>query len=258
MHLLFVTMLCITLSATVARAETITLVADEWCPYNCAIDSDAPGIMVEIAKKAFEPEGITVDYKIIPWARAIETVRSGQYNALLGAAYGDAEGFIFPTTPQAMMRNSFYVKKGNSWSFKTMESLNTISLGVIASYSYGDEIDAYIARYSDTMPRIQIVTGEDAAQRNIDKLNAGRVDALIEASYVMEYHLKQRGMSDTIITAGMLPASMQDRLFIAFSPSHKDSKRYVAILNKAMERMKRTGELEAITRRYISSNDNPS
>ena len=68
-----------------AGAETLTLVADEWCPYNCTPGDEKPGFLVEIVKKVFEPQGFTVDYKIVPWARAIRDTRAGRYSAILGA-----------------------------------------------------------------------------------------------------------------------------------------------------------------------------
>ena len=44
-------------------AKTVVLVADEWCPYNCAPNSDKPGYVVEIAELVFAEAGHTVIYK---------------------------------------------------------------------------------------------------------------------------------------------------------------------------------------------------
>lgn len=51
---------------SVAYADVITLVADEWCPYNCTPDTDHPGFMIEIAQYAFEHAGHTIVYTTIP------------------------------------------------------------------------------------------------------------------------------------------------------------------------------------------------
>ncbi len=59
-----------------ARAETLLIVADPWCPYNCAPDSTKPGMIVEIVKKAFERHGISVTYETLPWTRAVEETRA--------------------------------------------------------------------------------------------------------------------------------------------------------------------------------------
>ena len=40
---------------TAATAETVTLRADVWCPFNCEPDAASPGYMIEIAKAALEP-----------------------------------------------------------------------------------------------------------------------------------------------------------------------------------------------------------
>ena len=36
-----------------ANAETINIVSDEWCPYNCEPGSDRPGFGIEIAMEAY-------------------------------------------------------------------------------------------------------------------------------------------------------------------------------------------------------------
>jgi polar amino acid transport system substrate-binding protein len=51
----------------VARADTITLHADEWCPYNCAPGSGMPGYAVEVAREVFEQAGHRLDYGLLSW-----------------------------------------------------------------------------------------------------------------------------------------------------------------------------------------------
>lgn len=41
------------LSTQVKAEEVITLVADEWCPYNCVPNSEKPGYAIEIAQEIF-------------------------------------------------------------------------------------------------------------------------------------------------------------------------------------------------------------
>ena len=53
-------------------AKTITLAADEWCPYNCAEEDKAkPGYMIEIAQAILGKAGYTVEYKTMAFQRAI-------------------------------------------------------------------------------------------------------------------------------------------------------------------------------------------
>lgn len=61
--------------------DEITLRADEWCPYNCAPDADKKGFMVDIATAVFEEAGHKVDYKLMPWARAVADTKEGKFTA---------------------------------------------------------------------------------------------------------------------------------------------------------------------------------
>ncbi len=58
-------------------AETITLIADEWCPYNCDPESDYPGYIVEIANAIYKVAGYQVQYQNVPWSRALKAVTEG-------------------------------------------------------------------------------------------------------------------------------------------------------------------------------------
>ncbi|NBX65780.1 MAG: ABC transporter substrate-binding protein [Proteobacteria bacterium] len=233
-----------------ARADTITIVADEWCPYNCAPDSGKPGIFIEIARYAFEKEGHTVDYRIIPWTRAIEDTREGRFTAITGASHGDASDFIFPDLPQSASLMSFYVKAGNAWQYTGMDSLAAVSLGSIDSYAYGEEIDKYIKANSEDMGKVQAIGGETALADNVSKLLKGRIDAVIESEDVMDYYLAQNGLTGKLVKAGHLPLTEDQSLFIAFSPKNPNAKKYAALLTDAMKTLQENGHLNAILKSY--------
>jgi polar amino acid transport system substrate-binding protein len=59
----------------VAGAETINIVSDEWCPYNCVPGSDRPGFGIEIAMEAYAPHDIQVNYTTQDWDAAVEDTK---------------------------------------------------------------------------------------------------------------------------------------------------------------------------------------
>jgi len=152
-------------------ADTITLVADEWCPYNCVPESDTPGYMIEIAKKVFELKGYSIVYEILPWARAVQDTRLGRYTAIVGAYQGDAPDFIFPANELGQINQSFFVTTESSWNYTGIESLAHIVIGVIKDYAYGDELDAYIDEHKSDPHNVQVVAGTEALTTNIQKMS---------------------------------------------------------------------------------------
>jgi len=73
--------------------QEVTLLADEWCPYTCLPDKDKPGILVEVGEMIFANSQTEFNFQLINWSRAVNNVRAGKSQGLLGAYIGDALSF---------------------------------------------------------------------------------------------------------------------------------------------------------------------
>jgi polar amino acid transport system substrate-binding protein len=236
----------IAVSAPTAAA-TLTIVADEWCPYNCAPGSDKPGYMIEIARRVLGDAGHEIDYRNMPWSRAIEEARAGRFDAIVGAAQGDAPDFVFPEHRLGISANVFVVKRDSAWRFDGLASLEGRSLGIIRDYSYGDPLDDYIAQHERDAGRIQIASGDTALDTNFRKLEAGRIDVLVEDRNVVEQFLVGSGQAERFEIVGDLG---DDDLFIAFSPATEGADELARLLGEGVQQLRASGELAAILARY--------
>jgi len=233
-----------------ARADTITIVADPWCPYNCEPESDTPGFMVEIAERVFAEAGIEVRYETVPWVRALQATESGEYNGAIGASKVEATGFVFPAVEQGRMRNGFWVVRESRWQFNGVESLTDINLASLAGYSYGPQVEHYLEDPSNAH-RVTELYGPTPLQNGLNMLQRGRIDALLEDEYVFRYEVKQRNEVDLFRLAGRVELDPQfSDVYIAFSPSLPSSQRYASLLGEGMARLRANGELDAILARY--------
>ncbi|MBF0101697.1 MAG: transporter substrate-binding domain-containing protein [Desulfobacterales bacterium] len=228
-------------------AEVITLRADEWCPYNCQPNANQRGFMIELAEIVFKKAGHTIDYQIMPWARAIQDTRKGKVNAIVGAGKEDAPDFIFPENEQGQMISAFYVKKEESWRYNNMESLKDKILGVINDYSYNTEIDKYIKENKKNDKLIQVASGNDALTTNVKKLLAGRIHVLVEDRNVMAQYIKTNSQDNAIQEAG---TSGSDTLYFAFSPANTNSAAYAKLLSDGVVELRKSGELKIILEKY--------
>jgi polar amino acid transport system substrate-binding protein len=226
-------------------ADTLTFVADEWCPYNCAPDAKERGFLIDFLTEIFEKAGHTVQYKTMPWARAIEEAREGKYTGIVGSYRDDAPDFVFPSIAPVQSFNRFWVKKGDPWRYTGTSSLSAISLGIIRDYSYGEEADAYIA--SADPSKVQISSGVNALETNVKKLLAGRLGAVLEDHAVMQHYMTQHALHDKISDAGVLQS--QD-VFIAFSPKLLDSLKHAEILSQGLQKLDKSGKKREILARY--------
>lgn len=230
-----------------AAAETITLAADPWCPYTCEPGTDKPGFMVEIARTVLGKAGHSVVYKSVNWTRAIKDAREGKYSGIMGAYTEDAPDFVFPETDQGKSKNSLFVKKENPWKYTGIDSLKQVKIGIVKDYGYGEPLDGYFksAKGSDL---VQGVGGDDALVKNIKKMMAGRIDALVEDPNVFTLTAADMGVSDQITTAGDVTQALS--VYIAFSPKDPKSKEYAKIITDGMAELRQSGELEKILARY--------
>lgn len=230
--------------------ETLSIRADEWCPYNCDPTAGNPGFMVEIVTEIFSQKGIEIDYKLLNWARAVQDTERGDYDAIIGATKDDAPNFIFPTEKIGDSKNCFYTKPESKWEYKGIKSLENIILGVIKGYSYFEELDNYVKSPANKK-KIDENFGEDVQMRLINKLHSNRMDAFVENENVIQYMLtansKEIG-SNKIKTAGCAPVSQS--LFIAFSPKKASSKARAEMFDNGLKEMKKNGKLTEITKKY--------
>ncbi len=236
------------LGSACARAETLVMEADVWCPVNCAQDAERPGIFIELATQIFAEAGIQVEYRVTNWARAVQDVRSGRANALVGAGVRDAPDFLFGKSAPGISRNCFYARAGSTWRYTGLDSLAQVRLGVINGYSYGEELDEYIRRHQREQERLQLAAGEQALALNVRKVELGRLDALLENTWIMAMYQDQHGNHDDLVEVGCRVPDVP--IYIAFSPVLPASARYRDIFDDGVRRYRQDGRLEALLKRY--------
>ncbi|MDO3381260.1 substrate-binding periplasmic protein [Gilvimarinus algae] len=240
------------------RAETITLVADQWCPYNCDPAAERPGFMVEIAQRAFAAEGIEVVYLTLPWLRALQATAHGSYDAVIGASVIEARGFVFPDIEQARMRNGIWALQGRAWQYAGVDSLKQVRLGATGGYSYGPAVERYL-NHPDNAAGVTLLFGDEPLSRGISMLKRGRLDALLEDEQVMRYALRQSGEENALVLAGLVENTDEfSKIYIAFSSARENSDKYARILSEQTRRLRQSGELHDILAHYNLTDWQPS
>ena len=231
-----------------ASADTVTIRADEWFPFNGEPGAPRLGFMIDIAKAAFARRGHQVDYQTMPWERAIESVREGKYDCIVGAYVEDAPDFLFPTEEQGVDSTHFFMTAGKKWDY-SIQKLANQRLAVISGYSYdsGGEIDAYIEAHANS-PQVQVATGNNALDKLIKMLLNDRVDLVLESPLVMKAKLHELGLTDKIVPVARLGEEIP--VYVACSPAQPNRQKYVDILSTEMPHLRKNGELAKILDKY--------
>ena len=231
-----------------AAAETITLVADEWAPFNIKPDAQPEGYMVDIAREVFKKQGIEVAYKVVTWQRALEGTKNGEYTAAIGPTRLKAPYLIFPEEPLAINRLSFWVKKGNPWRYTGRDSINSVSLGLVEGYDYRQWLNTYALNNRHDLRKVQFVAGNTPLEMNLRKLVAGRIGAMVDNEATVIFTAAALGMLDKIQLAGK--DYEPSYIFIGFSPKHPRSSEYARMLSEGIRDLRRNGRLQQLLAVY--------
>ncbi len=223
-----------------AQCETITIVADEFCPYNCTPGSAEPGFMIEAATEILNASGHQVNYSLIAWDQAVEEAGAGKYNAVVGAAKEDAPGFIFPEESMGSASNAFYTRKEDNWTYAGVESLKGKKIVGITSYTYDDNVDALIASKGLYV---------DSLEQAMEALLSGKADILPENQYVISMFTMKNFITDAIRKAGDVDGG-EALVYVAFSPADPKSKTYADILSQGIRKMKADGTWSKLLENY--------
>ncbi len=246
------------LSATVVNAQQdsapppsriIKIRGDVWCPYNCAPEStERPGYMIEVFKKIFEARGYLVDYQLLNWSRSVKEAREGQWDAIVGAAKSDAPDFIYSKNALGVNETCFFTKVNETWTYKGKKTLDSRVLGAVQDYGYDDkDFSDYLKQNQKNEKRLQLVNGDDALTKNMDKLEYGRIDTLVDNDFVVIESLSKRTDGLKLRKAGCIK---KEKLYIAFSPQKAESKNWAKILSDGVAQMRKDGSLSQILKKY--------
>lgn len=241
--------IALSLASGAALADTVTLRADVWCPFNCEPADAQPGYMIEIAKLALEGAGHKVEYATLNWARAIAETRQGAFVGIVGAAKTDAPDFVFPDTAVGSSNNCFFTKPDSKWEYKGIATIPEGAVGVIKDYSYSDEFDEYVKANAKDPKKIDVVSGDNPLELNLKKLQAGRIAAFLEDVSVVKSFLFKKKEEKLLKQAGCINDA-DTGLYVAFAPKHPKAKEFAKLVSDKVDSMRKDGSLKALLQKY--------
>jgi polar amino acid transport system substrate-binding protein len=234
-------------SVASAGEPVLRIRADAWMPFNGEPTAERPGYVMELARLIFEPAGVKIDYQLMPWKEALTAARSGEIEAVIGANATEAEGLLLPKHSAGMPRIALFVKKDNPWKYENLQSLNSVRLGVIESYSYWDAFDTYLKNNRATKGRIVFFEGETPLTDGISQLKEGKIDVMAETLAVFIWTVRSEGGSPGDYRVAYLQAG--DPIYMAFS-KNEAGKRYAALFDEGLTRLRKSGEFGALLKKY--------
>lgn len=131
--------------------KTVTVVFENYPPYEFMEQETAKGINVAIIREAFRRMNVTPVFKTMPWKRGLHELKNGTVAALAsGFKSRGRESFaIFPRHHLSIEINAIFTRTNDTLEVKSMRDLDGKIVGVVREYLYGREFDNYTGILKD-------------------------------------------------------------------------------------------------------------
>jgi polar amino acid transport system substrate-binding protein len=212
-------------------------------PFMYQENGKAAGIYPDLVYEAFRRMKIPVNIIAAPWIRVLYNGETGQ--AGIAGIYKNSErekiyDYSEPIFSETLM---IFVKKTDVFKFNSISDLRGKRIGVITSWSYGEEFDN--ARKNNLFTTDPV----ERDKLNFLKLEAGRTDCLIAVRENGERILSELGFYRKIIMLDK-PVAVNNT-FLVFSKAMKKNT-ILRQFNREITEMKKDGVLKKIIERSFN------
>ncbi|MGE4297349.1 MAG: substrate-binding periplasmic protein [Desulfovibrionaceae bacterium] len=199
------------------------------------------GISLDLLKAVCGRMGYGVHIKLMPFARALKTVRQGQADGIpLLVNTKERRRFLVFTSEIVHGREFFYYNhaKRKDFQWSGYADLKGLSIGLVRGYTYTESFESAVKQYGLNVEYVS------DSELNLGKLAAGRIDVALEDEFlfraVMEAHPQWR---DALRPS---PKPVSTYGWSMGISKRSPLARRVEEINRILHDMRRDGQLDAI------------
>ena len=180
--------------------------------------------------------------QIVPWARAIQAVQSGQSQVILGVYFTqERSAYLAFSDPITFIETVLFSLKSRQIQYQSLNDLRPYLTGVVRGSSYGEDFDKadFIKKYP--------VANET---QNIDMLIWGRLD-LFAGSIDVLWHMIGKHAPDSMNKIRTLKPALSSRaLHIGFSKLSPGFNELLITFNRELASMVKDGSLKKLGKEH--------
>lgn len=244
---ILVIMCTLSLCSNVYAEHTIRLSTINWQPYT-GEDLLEHGFFSELVTEAFSRVGYRVEFQYRPWARALEEAKDGDVHGIMDA-YWKEDRVKFLEYPDVVwkVKEVFIALQENPITYTgTLTDLKGVTIGVLRATAQAEELQAAGVNTDAINDQIQ----------NVQKLLAGRIDAMIIPEDIFFYHAERLDpqFDRTRVKVLNPPYKVYD-MYVAFSKQKPDYQQLTADFNRGLGMIKADGTFEKILEKHHVSHE---
>lgn len=243
-------LLLIILANSILAVEEVVFYADEnYQPYSYEEKGQIKGIYIDIIK-AIDKNIVdfNIIFKPIPWVRGIKMIETGEAYALVSPYYRPIERpYMHYSLPLAIEDVAVFTLqgKGLNWPKDFVNKKIGINRGFLM--------------LKEEEKKLLIIEEADSTEANILKLSKGRLDYYINNKYAILWGISNLLNKDKISPKEankirFVLSIRQEFAYIGYSNLYKweNKIRFEELVNKEIERMQKTGEIDNIIKKYLN------
>jgi polar amino acid transport system substrate-binding protein len=241
---------------TGAQTAPVRIAVGEWPPY-FSEEAEGYGTYAQVVTRAFELEGLEVQYGFFPWKRALLETQKGLWPVSAGWGKTAArEPYFHFCDPVLIQREQFFYSTDRPVTAKTWQDLHGLSLGIIEGAALGEDLDRLVSEGSVTIFRQ--ATLEDLIQM----LAVGRVDLVMGNEDVARKAISTALPPDEAAKFLALEAiEVQWDYRVIVSKRTENGAALCERFNRGLESLRRSGEYDRLLwpgRADLTEKDGPS
>ena len=226
-----------------AQEELVYSGWDESLPFNWkSVDrEELDGAMVEFLRDFFKEQNIKIKTRIAPWKRVLHELKHGRVD-VVGALYmvEERKKFAVYSIPYSAEGAVVIALKAKPVFFNKREDLIGKRGGAVRGLSFGKNFDTFLKEKL----KIERVSTLDL---NLKKLNAGRIDYILNLTFPSQVALMRSGGDKFMILPKQLS---ENKVYLAFSKK-SPYKKYFPAINEKIQQMLSDGSLQKLIDKYL-------
>lgn len=196
------------------RKKVLSVALFDGCPFICL---DESGPFVDGLKAAFAGAGYELQFKQIPFARAVKDLQTGHLDILPGVLKDGIDGAVFPSSWLYFTRMCFFSDSGDAWEWRGVTSLKERLIAIEKGIVHTPEFFNYVQNRQN----VTHLSGNDILFRQLRMLKLGRIQSFTAEQTVLAHYLDQKGIAaDSVKNAGCFEPEFE---YAAISATHPEA-----------------------------------
>lgn len=243
-------------------SKSILLGSGEWPPYE-GFKLPEYGLSNYWVRKAFESEGISIEFHFLPWKKSMAYASDGRFHGtLVWTKTPEREESFYFSSPILKQKTVFFHSSHKKLSWKSLSDLKGLRIGITKGYVYHPDLDRLIKEDLNKTPGSKSLffssvnenPGDEMSLRQLvsNKIDIWPVEIPVAQSLIRKFLTKQQ---TELITWNPRPLN-ENTYHLILNRKNTENLKYLEAFERGFNRLKKHHGEKIITE-PCNSDQNP-